>query len=154
MGWIIFHPDYPPTGGTCPVPASTLASWCPRRQQIYPGESLAGLLVPLLHPELFKGYDVLWFVDNEAAVASLIKASSKQPDVHLICQFAHALLFRLGARVWFEWIDSVSNPSDGLSREGLADPWTAKQNWVLTEFSFPSELLPAEFFASFESLVS
>ena len=94
------------------------------------------------------------FVDNEAAVASLIKASSKQPDAHLICQFAHALLFRLGAQVWFEWIDSASNPSDGLSRDGLNDPWTSSQNWVLTEVVFPSELLPSDFFTSFESLVS
>jgi hypothetical protein len=28
---------------------------------------------------------------------------------------------RLGCRAWFEWSDSCSNPSDGLSREGLSD---------------------------------
>ena len=37
--------------------------------------------------------------------------------------------------VWFEWIDSHSNPADGLSRLGLKDPWTLKQGWTLQEVS-------------------
>ena len=81
-------------------------------------------MVPLIHPSLFVTADVLWFIDNEAAVASLIRANSLQPDVHLICLFAHAWIFKQGARIWYEWIDSASNPSDGLSRAGLEDDWT------------------------------
>ena len=30
-----------------------------------------------------------------------------------------------------EWIDSASNPADGLSRDGLADTWTVSQGWQL-----------------------
>ena len=36
-------------------------------------------------------------------------------------------------RLWFEWIDSDSNPSDGLSRAGLADEWTRAQGFELLE---------------------
>ena len=36
---------------------------------------------------------------------------------------------------WFEWIDSDSNPSDGLSRLGIEDPWTTAQGWQLQDVS-------------------
>ena len=38
---------------------------------------------------------------------------------------------------WFEWIDSDSNPADGLSRDGLLDQWTIQQGWELLEFGQP-----------------
>ena len=36
--------------------------------------------------------------------------------------------------VWYEWVDSDSNPADGLSRDGVHDEWTLRQGWELTEF--------------------
>ena len=149
LGWIIFPPTGQPSGGTCVVPQATLDSWCGRKQQIYPGEALAALVVPLLQPHFFQAADVLWFIDNEAAVASLVRANSQQPDVHLICLFAHAWIFKHGTRIWYEWIDSSSNPSDGLSRAGLADAWTQQQGWILDEYPFPATILPDSFFSSF-----
>ena len=131
------------------MPQATLDSWCGRKQQIYPGEALAALVVPLLQPHFFQAADVLWFIDNEAAVASLVRANSQQPDVHLICLFAHAWIFKHGTRIWYEWIDSSSNPSDGLSRAGLADAWTQQQGWILDEYPFPATILPDSFFSSF-----
>ena len=43
----------------------------------------------------------------------------------------------LECRVWIEWIDSKSNPADGLSRLGLLDPWTQGQGWELSEAAQP-----------------
>ena len=37
---------------------------------------------------------------------------------------------KLDIRVWIEWIDSKSNPSDGLSRAGWEDAWTLEQQWL------------------------
>ena len=153
LGWILFPQDSQPVGGSCLIPPAVLASWCERRQQIFPGESLCGLLVPYFHPKVFGSRDAVWFVDNEGAVAALIKASSSQPDVHRIVQCAQALLQALGSRTWFEWIDSDSNPSDGLSREGLLDSWTHSQDWNLQEYLFPSEMLPDSFSSCLESLL-
>lgn len=153
LGWIIFDGSCTPVGGTCAVPQPVLDSWVPRNQQIFPGESLCGLLVPWIHHAVLSARDVLWFVDNEAAVASLIRGSSQQPDVHTICQFSQVMLHTLGTRVWWEWINSESNPSDGLSRLGLSDPWSADQGWLLAEYEFPPELLPHLFFHSFQSCV-
>ena len=38
LGWIIFHPDHPPTGGTCIVPQSTLDSWKTRNNKFIQGK--------------------------------------------------------------------------------------------------------------------
>ena len=60
--------------------------------------------------------------------------------VHTMVQLAHYFLQHFRVRVWFEWVDSHSNPSDGLSRAGLEDDWTRSQAWQLSEVVFPSAL--------------
>ena len=149
LGWIIFPPTGKPFGGTCCVPDEVLHAWTPRKQQIFPGESLCGLLIPWLHGPQLCEHDLLWFIDNEAAVSALIRGASTQEDVHLIAQFSHAVTHALKCRIWYEWVDSASNPSDGLSRDGLQDAWSVNQPWDLQEFIFPPELLPESFLETF-----
>ena len=48
-----------------------------------------------------------------------------------------SLPLRLEIRAWFEWVDSESNPSDGLSRLGLECQWTQPQCWSLSEVVSP-----------------
>ena len=138
VGWVLM--TSPPLGVSCLVPSEVTDSWIERHQQIYPGETLCGLLVPWVHGDILAGRDLLWFVDNEAAVSSLIKGSSGQEDVHAIVQLAHLIFQKRQIRPWIEWIDSASNPSDGLSRLGIEDEWTRTQPWRLCELSFPVEL--------------
>ena len=80
---------------------------------------------------------LLWFIDNEAAAAAGIRADSKEDEVNTMVQAAHLLWLHLGCRVWIEWIDSGSNPADGLSRDGLSDSWTRAQPWILSESAVP-----------------
>jgi hypothetical protein len=87
--------------------------------------------------ELLRGKDVLWFIDNEAAAASLIRGGSGQPDVEQLCLKTHMLWAVLDMRVWIEWIDSASNVSDGLSRDGLQDAWTISKQWLLSQADIP-----------------
>ena len=77
LGWVIYPRDQPPIGGTCVVPPEVIAGWTPRTQQIFPGESICALVVPYLWPDMFRNTDVLCFIDNEAAVSSLVKSTSK-----------------------------------------------------------------------------
>ena len=140
LGWIIFSGTTTPVGGSTVVPASILASWKPRIQQIYPGETLAVLVAIALCPSTLAGHDLLWFVDNEAAVAALVRSGTSQEDVHLLSQAVHFNLHLLNCRVWIEWVDSESNVSDGLSRLGSADPWTQSQKWCVRDFPFPPGL--------------
>ena len=50
----------------------------------------------------------------------------------------HAVFARLGCRVWIEYVESASNPADGLSRDGLNNAWTIAQGWTLKEVPCPS----------------
>ena len=59
----------------------------------------------------------------------------------------HLMLARLGGRVYFKYIESEANPSDGCSRAGLLDEWTLHQGWLL----MPAELPPL-FYTGFKSL--
>lgn len=46
LGWVVFFPSGPPLGGTCVVPQKEIDLWIPRKQQIFVGEYLCGLVVP------------------------------------------------------------------------------------------------------------
>ena len=97
-----------------------------------------GIAVPqamLRNPEIFRGADVTWYIDNEAACSSMVRGGSSQEDISLIAGATHRIMMELHCRVWFEWIDSDSNPADGLSRDGCQDSWTVQQGWALTEES-------------------
>ena len=52
-------------------------------------------------------------------------------------QAAHWLWMKLDIRVWIEWIDSKSNPADGLSRDGWEDAWTQQQQWQCRHLADP-----------------
>ena len=138
LGYVIFHDDdLPPVAGTATLPQDVLACFVQRQQQITVCEAFCGILVPFNHHELFQGRDIIWFIDNQAAVSALIKGTSSHHDISLVAALTHLMFALLGARVYFEWVDSEANPSDGLSRLGLLDPWTLCQGWSLLEAPLP-----------------
>jgi len=147
LGWIIFPPSGRPVGGTCVVPPRVIDQWKPRLQQIYPGETIASVVIPYLCADLLRDCDLLWFIDNEGAASSLVRVTSAEPDILLMVQQAHIQFSALRIRPWFEWIDSESNPADGLSRLGLSDPWTSTQDWDVRSFDFPPLLEPQNLLA-------
>ena len=145
IGWVIFRPGEIPVGFTLLIDQCFLSMLLQRKTQIFAAETIVGLIVPLLCPELVRGRDVTWFIDNEAAVSSLIRGTSRSEDVGHIAAAAQLAMMAVGARVWYEWVDTKSNPSDGLSRGGLSDPWTLQRNWLLQEFWASDMLLVKSF---------
>ena len=97
--------------------------WEPRKTQIFAAEAIAPSIALVEDPDFFMDKDVIWFVDNEGACSTLIRGACSPEDVTGIAELTQLIAMRLGARLWFEWIDSKANPSDGLSREGLGCPW-------------------------------
>ena len=95
-----------------------------RKTQIFAAEAIAVLTALVLLPGHFAQREPLWFTDNESAVSSLIRGGSKAEDVGNLAAAAHLALIDEQCTAWFEWIDSDSNPADGLSRDGLLDQWT------------------------------
>ena len=88
----------------------------------------------VLTPELIQSGEIVWFVDNEAALSSLIRGTSRAEDVGHIAACTQVAMLECSSSVWYEWVDSDSNPADGLSRDGVHDKWTLEQGWHLTEF--------------------
>ena len=74
------------------------------------------------HAEMFAGRDVVWFVDNEGACSTLIRGACRPEEISGIAECSSILAARLGVRIWYEWIDTKANPSDGLSRLGVLCP--------------------------------
>ena len=131
------NPPLKTLGCTMVLPDRILRTWKPREQQIFPAEAVVLPIATWAAADILKDRDVICFIDNEAAAAAAIRGDSSQPDVQVIIQAAHLLWMRLGVRMWLEWIDSDSNPADGLSRLGVADPWSSLQGWELREEKAP-----------------
>ena len=124
----------------------------PRKTQILAAEAVAVLTALVLTPELLEGREMVWFVDNEAALSSLIRGASKAEDVGHIAASTQLAMMEHSCAAWFEWIDSDSNPSDGLSRDGIRDLWTVRQGWDLTEIR-PEEFTKVAEYLSHEKVV-
>ena len=71
----------------------------------------------------FRGRRGIWFIDNLAALMSLIRGRSDVPDLERISHLIHIALFTLKVWIYWEWIPSKSNWSDAISRLGFDDPW-------------------------------
>ena len=117
-----------------------LKKWVQRDQQIFVAEALAILAASIhLKPSL-AGRDVIWFVDNVSALAVMVKGNTAQYDAGIVCATTHLLWAAIEAKVWFEWVVSDDNPSDGLSRLGLQDAWTLAQlpKWACEDIPPPA----------------
>ena len=123
-----------PSGMSWRLPKAAMRHWLPRKTQIFAAEAVA-LLVSFFGCEHIRGKEVLCFVNNEAAVSSLMRVSAHPEDEGRFASAVHLQFLRLGTQAWFEWIDSACNPSDGLSRARLQDAWTIIQSWDLLEVS-------------------
>ena len=133
LGWIVCRPGKEPLGYTMELREQFVRLLLPRKTQIFAAEAIVPLMVLLLSPELLARSDVVWFIDNEAAVSSLIRGTPRAEDVGHLAAAVHILCLKLEVRICFEWIDSKSNPADGLSRDGLRDEWACRQGWQTAE---------------------
>ena len=79
----------------------------------------------------------LWlhFIDNEAALATLITGSSSVMSGEVITAFTHAHIAAAGVWAWFDRVSSADNPVDKLSRGQL------QGDWELLDIEFPDVLL-------------
>lgn len=139
-GWVLFQHGAQGAGRAIEIPEAVVASWKDRATQITPAEAWTVFAALAEHAVELSCSDLIVFVDNEAAASSIIRGDSTQRDLAEIAQGIHWLSARHQIRLWVEWIDSESNPSDGLSRDGLSDSWTAQQGWQLAAAQVPPDL--------------
>ena len=130
--WLFLEP-----GGakafTTKLTNQVVCRWLPRKQQIMCAEALAPRIA--LHPSAARlaNQQVLWFVDNLGAMSSLIRGAARPEDVVHIASMQATLAAQLSMQVWYECVDSASNPSDGLSRTGADCPLCKRNGWPVEE---------------------
>jgi hypothetical protein len=118
LGFCIFK------DGTChvgshDVPAHIMERFCMRKHYINVGELLVAPLIAVSCRELLENRDVVWFIDNRAALSALIKGAAPQVDTAFLALTATWAFSSANSRVWFDRVDSDGNPSDLLSRDGI-----------------------------------
>ena len=132
LGWLFLEP-----GGakafTAKLTNQMVSRRRPRKQQIMCAEALAPLIALHHSAARLANQQILWFVDNLGAMGSLIRGSARPEDVGHIASMEATLAAQLSTQVWYEWVDSASNPSDGLSRVGADCPLCKRNGWPVQE---------------------
>ena len=76
LGWVFFKPGMPTKGRAASMPKEVVDALIPRKTQIYAAEAFAVLASVYEHLDELAGTDAIFFVDNEAACAALIRGTS------------------------------------------------------------------------------
>ena len=103
-------------------------------------ELLMVLVGLAMYPEYFRGRQTLWMLDNTAALMAMVRGRSDSEDLDQLAVIIHALMYGLQAAIYFEWVESKSNWSDGISREGRHDSWYGAQHFTFQQSAVPVEL--------------
>ncbi len=119
------------------LPPQIYALWSPGEKKIAQLELIMVLYGLIARPDMFRGRRGVWFIDNTAALMSLIRGRSDSPDLEHMSRMIHVALYALNCWIFWEWIPSKSNWADAISRMGAADPWLRAQNFDIFPASFP-----------------
>ena len=115
LGWVIFTPGERPRGFSMELGREFLSAFFPRYTQIMAAEAVAVLTALVLTPQAFANRELVWLIDNESALSSLIRGGSKAEDVGHVAAFTQLAMLEHSRAAWYELVDSASNPADGLS---------------------------------------
>jgi hypothetical protein len=119
------------------MPPSLLKQLVPRLQQIGQAELAAALLLPLAFPDLLRNKFVIHFIDNQSAVAGILKGYSRACDSAVLAALYNGLMASAAAAVWVEYVESSANLADGPSRRGCSDDTHSLIDADLQYFAFP-----------------
>ena len=103
------------------VPGWVIRKWKFRSTYIGQGELLAGPLALTLFGEQMTSRDITWYVDNQAALSALAKTCSVTADNSPMALVSGLMAALMQAIIWYEWVPTHQNASDGLSRDGWID---------------------------------
>ena len=132
-------------GVVCDVPPALYPLLVQRKSQIAVGELLAVCLAFRHFPEALAGESLISFVDNIAVIHIIVNGAASVPDLSVFAQALHRRIAELGISVWWEYVPSASNISDGGSRVGCSDPTALEAGIPLTEVTLcmPPDGFPA-----------
>ena len=129
IGIALWFPDGSSIGGYIQLPEAVRNLWSRRNCgaeehfDIFEIEALGPALIlsnwgHLMRPGLWVHY-----IDNDAALATLVKGSSSVMSGECISAYTHTLISEHSLWPWFDRVDSAANPVDKLSRGEMNGPW-------------------------------
>ena len=134
-----------PQAGRMMVPECVRRMWSSTRgspdDPLYDIQNIEGigpLIALYTWPEVLRGSLWLHFIDNNGALACLVKGGSRVMGTDTIIGMTWNKVAQLEVVPWFDRVDTKSNPVDGLSRGDLSG------NWELVNLVFPIARLKAE----------
>jgi len=122
-GFLIDVLGHSKTGAYMTMGKEVFDLWQPGDRKIAQLELLMVLDTFLSAAHVMRGRRGVFFIDNIAALMSLVRGSSKNEDLDAMASMIRGLCMELNISVYFEWVQSKSNWSDGISRDGLDDEW-------------------------------
>ena len=121
------------------IPLELCARWHGQGDQYIVQVEQAAVVGTLLAvPDMFRGRDFLWFEDSSVVLVSLAKGSSKTAEIDAGTTVVHLCLAQMGARGWFEYVQSDSNWSDSASRKLMDDEWAPSMGFTLSWMDIPT----------------
>jgi hypothetical protein len=93
--------------------------------------------------DALRGRQVIWFVDNQAALAALVKGNSRCEINERLVNHFWCLAYSIDVQVWFEFVDSASNWADGISRHFEADEFVRSRGIPVERIAKPFSWLRA-----------
>ena len=118
------------------VPEAFVPLLLPRSTQIVIGELLAVCLAFSLYPSMLQEQSVIAFVDNISVIHISVNGAARQIDTGAFTTALQRRITKLRTDVWWEYVPSQSNLSDGGSRVGTACDMAAQAKIPLIEVQF------------------
>ena len=128
-------------GRVVDIPLDVYRHWGTHETYIAHLEMLMILVAMIDLAPLLRGRRGVWYIDNVAALMAMVRGRANNADLDKRAEILQGAMFALRIWIYFEWVESDSNWSDGISREGLNDPWQAANGFLSSHCSFLAAVL-------------
>jgi hypothetical protein len=110
---------------------------CTRKSQIAVGELMGVMIALLIFGDVLRGSSAIAFIDNMSALHSIVNGSSSTADIKLLAHCFSLIACDLELTIWLEYVNTLSNCSDGGSRVGVLCQLAASLNVPLRTIACP-----------------
>ncbi|CAE8593710.1 unnamed protein product, partial [Polarella glacialis] len=135
--WNPLQADKYRSGFAVTIPEGVYDLWSEAVHHIAQLELLTVLVALVSYSNRYRGRRGVWFIDNTAALMAMVRGRSDSADLDRLALMIHAAMFALEVWIYFEWVETKSNWSDGISRDAENFKWHVEIRFSTEQCSFP-----------------